>query len=94
MGGNNYFTSTIGYGGNFLFNGTDDYKYKVFSTIGSLWGSDYIQNRNDYKIRSSVGISIDILTRLAPLSFSYAIPIQKESDDKAREFNFILGTSF
>ena len=94
LGGNNYFTSTIGYGGNFLFDGTDDYKYRIFSTIGSLWGSDYIQNSNDYEIRSSVGISIDILTRLAPLSFSYAIPIQKESDDKAREFNFILGTSF
>ena len=94
LGGNNYFTSTIGYGGSFLFDDTDDFKYKIFSTFGSLWGSDYIQNSNDYEIRSSVGISFDILTRLAPLSFSYAVPLQKESEDKVREFNFILGTSF
>ena len=63
--------------------------YKIFSTFGSLWGSDYTQNSNDYEIRSSVGISFDILTRLAPLSFSYAVPLQKESEDKVREFNFI-----
>ena len=94
LGGNNYFTSTIGYGGSFLFDDTDDFKYKIFSTFGSLWGSDYIQNSNDFEIRSSVGISFDILTRLAPLSFSYAVPLQKESEDKVREFNFILGTSF
>ena len=94
LGGNNYFTSTIGYGGSFLFDDTDDFKYKIFSTFGSLWGSDYTQNSNDYEIRSSVGISFDILTRLAPLSFSYAVPLQKESEDKVREFNFILGTSF
>ena len=77
LGGNNYFTSTIGYGGSFLFDDTDDFKYKIFSTFGSLWGSDYIQNSNDYEIRSSVGISFDILTRLAPLSFSYAVPLKK-----------------
>ena len=94
LGGNNYFTSTIGYGGSFLFDDTDDFKYKIFSTFGSLWGSDYTQNSNDFEIRSSVGISFDILTRLAPLSFSYAVPLQKESEDKVREFNFILGTSF
>ena len=94
LGGNNYFTSTIGYGGSFLFDDTDDFKYKIFSTFGSLWGSDYTQNSNDFEIRSSVGISFDILTRLAPLSFSYAVPLQKESEDKVKEFNFILGTSF
>lgn len=94
LGGNNYFTSTIGYGGSFLFDDTDDFKYKIFSTFGSLWGSDYTQNSNDFEIRSSVGVSFDILTRLAPLSFSYAVPLQKESEDKVREFNFILGTSF
>ena len=56
-------------------------------------GSDYSSN-NDFKNRISAGISADILTAVFPVSFSYAIPIEKEDDDKVREFNFTIGTSF
>ena len=37
------------------------------------------------KIEISVGISLDILTAVFPISFSYAIPLKKEDDDKVRE---------
>jgi outer membrane protein insertion porin family len=94
LGGNKFFTSTFGYGGSFLFDGTDDFKFKLFSSIGSIWGSDYHNNSNKIDIRSSVGISFDIMTPFAPLSMSYAIPIKKNSSDKVKQFNFILGTSF
>ncbi len=93
LGGNNFYTSTIGYGSQFLFDKKDNINFRTFITSGSIWGSDYSSN-NDFKNRISAGISLDILTAVFPVSFSYAIPIEKENDDKVREFNFTIGTSF
>ena len=93
LGGNNFYTSTIGYGGQFLFDKKDNINFRSFVTSGSIWGSDYSSN-NDFKNRISAGISIDILTAVFPVSFSYAVPINKEDNDKVREFNFTIGTSF
>ena len=92
LGGNNYFTSTIGYGDNFLFDEKDNINLKFFYTLGSIWGSDY-KNNDDVDLRSSIGASIDILS-VIPISLSYAVPIQKNSNDRIREFNFNIGTSF
>ena len=93
LGGNKFFTSTIGIGGSFLFDDKDNISTKLFYTMGSIWDSDYT-NQNDLDLRSSAGISFDILTAIGPISFSYAIPIEKNNDDKTREFNFTIGTSF
>ena len=93
LGGNNFYTSTIGYGSQFLFDKKDNINFRSFITSGSIWGSDYSSN-NDFKNRISAGISIDILTAVFPVSFSYAVPIEKEENDKVREFNFTIGTSF
>lgn len=93
LGGNNFYTSTLGYGSQFLFDKKDNINFRTFITSGSIWGSDYSSN-NDFKNRISAGISADILTAVFPVSFSYAIPIEKEDDDKVREFNFTIGTSF
>ena len=49
----------------------------------------YYSSNNDFKNRISTGISVDILTAVFPISFSYAIPIKKEDDD-IREFNLLL----
>jgi len=91
LGGNKFFTSSIGYGSTFLFDKKDNIFIKLFATTGSVWDSDY--SNNDFKLRSSLGISVDFLT-LIPISISYAVPIQKEDSDKSRNFNFNLGTSF
>ena len=93
LGGNNYFTSTVGYGSTFLFDEKDNINLKVFYSTGSIWNSDYASD-NDIKIRSSVGVSFDVLTVIGPLSFSYAVPIDTESNDKKRSFNFSIGSSF
>ena len=93
LGGNKFFTSTIGIGGSFLFDDKDNISTKLFYSVGSIWDSDYT-NQNDLDLRSSAGISFDILTAIGPISFSYAIPIEKNNDDKTREFNFTIGTSF
>ena len=93
LGGNKFFTSTIGIGGSFLFDDKDNISTKLFYSLGSIWDSDYTSQDN-LNIRSSVGISFDILTVIGPISFSYAIPIDKNTDDRTREFNFSIGTSF
>ena len=93
LGGNKFFSSTVGYGGTFLFDNTDNINTKLFYSTGSIWDSDYINN-NDLKLRSSIGLSLDILTAIGPVSLSYAIPINKNTDDRTREFNFSIGTSF
>ena len=93
LGGNRYFTSTIGYGGSFLFDEKDNINLRLFYTTGSVWGSDYT-NDNKFNLRSSAGLSLDFLSQVGPISLSYAIPIEKETGDISREFNFTLGTSF
>ena len=93
LGGNSYFTSTVGYGGSFLFDEKDNVNLRLFHTIGSIWGSDYTSD-NEFKLRSSVGLSLDFLSQVGPISLSYAIPIEKEQNDISREFNFTLGASF
>ncbi len=93
LGGNNFYTITLGYGDQFLFDKKDNVNYRAFITSGSIWGSDYSSN-NKFENRVSVGASLDIMTAVFPISFTYAIPIQKEDGDKVRRFNFSIGTSF
>jgi len=93
LGGNKFFTSTFGYGSSFLFDDKDNINFKFFTTLGSLWDSDYDTNY-EFDLRSSIGISMDILTAVGPISLSYAQPIQKNENDLVREFNFSIGTSF
>ncbi len=93
LGGNKYVTSTIGYGSSFLFDEKDNINIKIFYTMGSVWDSDYTSD-NDFDLRSSLGLSLDILTAVGPISLSYAVPIEKNQSDVSREFNFSIGTSF
>ena len=93
LGGNKYFTTTLGYGSSFIFDEKDNINLKLFYTVGSVWDSEYTNN-NDFKLRSSAGISFDLITVVGPVSFSFASPIEKESDDKIDEFTFSIGTTF
>ena len=93
LGGNEYFTSTIGYGSSFIFDDKDNVNVKFFLTTGSIWNSDYVSS-SDIDIRSSIGVSLDFITPIGPISFSYASPIEKNNSDKTRPFNFTIGTSF
>ena len=93
LGGNEYFTSTLGYGSSFIFDQKDNINIKFFLTTGSIWNSDYTSS-SDINIRASLGTSIDFITPIGPLSFSFAQPLEKQNTDKTRSFNFTLGTSF
>mgnify|MGYP002006848824 CR=1 FL=1 len=46
------------------------------------------------KIRSATGITVNWLTIIGPLNFSYSIPITKEDTDQTESFRFRIGTSF
>ena len=69
--------------------------FSYFFDVGNVWGVDYDSSINDAsKIRSSTGIALDFLTPIGPLSFSWALPITKNSSDKTETFRFNLGTTF
>ena len=67
----------------------------MFYDIANIWGVDYSNSISDSsKIRSSIGIGIDITSPVGPLTFSYGVPITKLSTDKEQRFLFNLGSSF
>ncbi len=69
--------------------------FSYFIDVGNVWGVDYDSSIDDAsKIRSSTGIALDFLTPIGPLSFSWALPITKNSSDKTETFRFNLGTTF
>ncbi len=69
--------------------------FSYFIDLANVWGVDYDSSLDDsFKIRSSTGIGLDVLTPVGPLSFSISKPITKKSSDKTEKFRFNLGTTF
>ena len=67
----------------------------LFFDMGNVWGVDYSDTISDSsKLRATTGIALDIMSPIGPLSFTYSIPISKESTDKEQNFLFNIGSSF
>ena len=66
----------------------------MFADIANVWGVDYDNSLDDSGIRSSIGVGLDWLTPIGPLTFSLAHPISKENTDIEETFRFNIGTSF
>ena len=66
----------------------------MFADAANIWGVDYDSSLDNSGIRSSVGVGLDWLTPVGPLTFSFAQPITKESTDIEETFRFNIGTSF
>ena len=66
----------------------------MFADAANIWGVDYDSSLDKNSIRSSIGIGLDWLTPVGPLTFSLAQPITKESTDIEETFRFNIGTSF
>ena len=74
---------------------SQDTDFSFFIDVANVWGVDYDSSLNDNsKIRSSVGLGLDWFTPIGPISFTYAQPLSKNSNDVVQEFSFNLGTSF
>ncbi len=66
----------------------------MFADAANIWGVDYNSSLDNSGIRSSIGIGLDWLTPVGPLTFSFAQPITKEPSDIEETFRFNIGTSF
>jgi len=67
----------------------------LFLDSGNIWGVDYSDRVNDSnKIRSSLGVGINIVSPLGPLSFSFSNVISKAPTDKVQNFTFNIGSTF
>lgn len=78
-----------------LFPSAENFEFLFFVDAANIWGVDYdssLDKSND--IRSSMGLAVDWMTVVGPLSFSLAQPITKSSGDKLQSFRFNLGTTF
>ena len=78
-----------------LFRTVENVDVSYFIDAGNVWGVDYSDAIDDSNfIRSSTGVSLDLLTPVGPLSFSWTQPITKKSSDKTETFRFNLGKLF
>jgi len=69
--------------------------FSIFFDAANVWGIDYSSSLSDEsKIRSSVGIAVDLFTPIGPLNFSLSEPITKGKNDITESFRFNLGTTF
>jgi outer membrane protein insertion porin family len=78
-----------------LLTNLQNMELSIFFDAANVWGVDYNSSIDDEsKIRSSLGISLDIYTPIGPLNFSLSEPITKSKNDKTESFRFNLGTTF
>ena len=78
---------------NFLFE-NENIDLNFFVDLANVWEVDYNDNLDSNKIRSSTGIAINWFSGIAPLTFSYALPISEADTDVTEKFRFQIGTSF
>ncbi len=70
----------------------DTFRLGVYFDIGNVF-ADY----DDYdttELRQSVGVSAKWFSVIGPIEFSYAFPLNDESDDDVQPFQFALGAQF
>ena len=69
--------------------------FSIFFDAANIWGTDYDSSiAQDNRVRSSIGLAVDIFTPIGPLNFSFTEVISKDSKDATESFRFNLGTTF
>lgn len=78
-----------------LLENSQNIDFLFFVDAANLWGVDYDSSLDsNKKIRSSIGVGIDWLTAIGPMSFTFAETISKADTDIAESFSFNIGTTF
>ena len=78
-----------------MFENSQNLDAVIFFDAANIWGVDYDSSIDDAsEIRSSIGIGVDYLTVVGPLSFSLSQVISKSDNDVEETFRFNLGTTF
>ena len=68
--------------------------FSFFIDAANIWGVDYNENLSKSDIRSSLGLGVDLLTPIGPMSFSFSEVISKSTTDTTESFRFNIGTTF
>ncbi|MEN8217607.1 MAG: outer membrane protein assembly factor BamA [Pseudomonadota bacterium] len=68
------------------------FRFSAFVDVGNVYGGD--EDFDTSQLRYSTGLSLIGLTPLGLLSFSYAIPLKSQEDDRLERFQFTIGTTF
>jgi outer membrane protein insertion porin family len=69
--------------------------FSFFVDAGSVWGVDYDNSiKDEFELRSSTGITLDLISPVGPMNFTLSQPITKSSGDVTQSFRFNIGTSF
>ena len=95
IGGN--FLASINFQSNLpiFFQNSQNLDAIIFFDVANVWGVDYDSSIDDgSEIRSSIGIGVDWLTVIGPVTFSLAHPLSKKNSDIEETFRFNLGTTF
>ena len=66
----------------------------IFIDAGNVWGVDYDSSKDNDKIRSSTGLSLDWISPLGPLNFVFAQTLSSADGDLEESFSFQIGSSF
>ena len=77
-----------------LFEESQSIDFLIFADAADIWGVDYNSSIDGEGIRSSIGVALDWMTPIGPMSFSFAHPITKKDGDVTETFRFNLGTTF
>ena len=78
-----------------ILNNLQTVDFVLFLDAANIWGVDYDSSIDDgSKLRSSIGLGVDWLTAVGPLTFTLAQPLTKANTDKTETFRFNIGTSF
>jgi outer membrane protein insertion porin family len=95
VGGNNSMAMNVATTLPQIFPNFDEIDFSIFMDAANVWGVDYSSSLSDgSKIRSSMGLAINLYTPVGPLSFVIAEPLTKNNDDITESFRFNLGTTF
>jgi len=96
LGGNSYYTGTIGF--TFPLGLPDElgFKGETFIDAGSLYDCDASGSTvlDSSALRASAGVGISWTSPLGPIKIDFAEPIMKQSYDKTQVFRFDFGTRF
>ena len=78
-----------------ILENSENIDFLFFVDAANIWGVDYFKGDNEGSdLRSSIGIGIDWLTPIGPLSFTLSEAITKSGTDVTESFRFNLGTTF
>ena len=78
-----------------ILENSENIDFLFFLDAANVWGVDYFKGDDEGSdLRSSIGIGIDWLTPIGPLSFTLSEAITKSGSDVTESFRFNLGTTF